>query len=103
MNANLPYVSSFVEESTCFPKIAHTNRSVSSISSDLSVLCLNEEMLHNSDINDSLLSLQTLNTVPGRIVLKPYQMEINLPYMISSLKKSVSAFDCITVQYCLIQ
>jgi len=91
MNANLPYVSSFVEELGCFPKITHANRLAPLSSSDLT-LCLNEETLHNSDIKDSILSLKTLNSVCKRIVLKPYRMEINLPYMISSLKKSVSAF-----------
>jgi len=92
INANLPYISSFVEESACFPKIAHANRSAPLISSALDVLCLNEETLHNNDIKDSILSLQTLNSVPERIVLEPYRTEINLPYMVSSLKKSVKNF-----------
>jgi len=88
----MSYVSSFVEQLGCFPKITHVNRLAPLSSSDV-MLCLNEETLHNSDINDSILSLQTLNSVSQQIVLEPYQMNINLPYMISSLKNSVSAFD----------
>jgi len=85
----LPYVSSFIEELGFFPKITHTNHLASLRSSDL-ILHLKEEVFHENCIKNSILTFQTVNSLPKRPVLEPYQMEINFPYMISSLKTSVS-------------
>lgn len=88
-NANLPYISSFVEELGCFPKITHTNHFSSLRSSD-PILCLKEEVFHENCNKTSILTFKTIDSLPKRLVLEPYQMEINFPYMISSLKTSVS-------------
>lgn len=85
----MSYVSTFVEELSCFPKITHTNR-VAPLSCSNLMLHLNEETLYDDNIQNSMLSLKILNTKPKRLVLKPYENEIHLPYMISSLKKAVS-------------
>lgn len=58
------------------------------------MLRLSEETLHDSAIKNSMLSFQTLMSESERLVLEPYQMEINFPYIISSLKKAVSIFNC---------
>lgn len=88
----MSYVSSFVEELGCFPKITHANWLAPLSSSNL-MLRLNKETLYDNSIKNVMLSFQTLNTIPERIVLEPYQMEINIPYMVSSLKKSVRVFN----------
>jgi len=88
-NANLPYISSFVEELGCFPKITHINHLTSFKSSDL-ILRLKEEVFHENYNKNSILTFQTVHSLPKRLILEPYQMEINFPYMISSLKTSVS-------------
>lgn len=88
-NANLPYISSFVEEFGCFPKITHTNHLTSLRSSD-PILCLKEEVFLDNCNKNSILTFKTVQSLPKRLVLEPYQMEINFPYMISSLKTSVS-------------
>ncbi|XP_060876049.1 enhanced level of genomic instability 1 [Metopolophium dirhodum] len=90
-NANLPYISSFVEEFGCFPKITHTNHPTSLRSSD-PILCLKEEVFHENCNKNSILTFKTVHSLPKRLVLEPYQMEINFPYMISSLKTSVPNF-----------
>lgn len=88
----MTYVSSFVEELGCFPKITHANWLAPLSSSNL-MLRLNKEALYDNNIKNVMLSFQTLNTISERIVLEPYQMEINIPYMVSSLKKSVRVFN----------
>jgi len=85
----LPYISSFVEELGCFPKITHTNHLTSLRSSDL-ILHLKEEVFHENCNANSIIKFQTGHSPLKRLVLEPYQMEINFPYMISSLKTSVS-------------
>uniref|UniRef100_A0A2H8TIW1 ATPase family AAA domain-containing protein 5 n=1 Tax=Melanaphis sacchari TaxID=742174 RepID=A0A2H8TIW1_9HEMI len=95
-NANLSYISSFVEELGCFPKITHTNH-LSSLKSSDSILNLKEEVFHENCIKNSILTFQTVLSLPNRLVLEPYQMEINFPLMISSIKTSVPNFpvsDC---------
>lgn len=88
-NVNLPYISSFVEELGCFPKITHINHLASLKSSDI-ILHLKEEVFHENYNKNSILTFQTVHSLPKRLVLEPYQMEINFPYIISSLKTSVS-------------
>lgn len=90
-NTNLPYISSFVEEEGCFPKITHTNRLASLKSSDF-ILRLEEEVFRENCHKNSILKFQNAHSLPKRPVLEPYQMEINFPYMISSLKMSVPNF-----------
>ncbi|XP_008183276.1 ATPase family AAA domain-containing protein 5 [Acyrthosiphon pisum] len=90
-NANLPYISSFVEEFGCFPKITHANHLTSLRSSD-PILYLKEEVFHDNCNKNSILTFKTVHSLPKRLVLEPYQMEINFPYMISSLKTSVPNF-----------
>ncbi|XP_027838842.2 enhanced level of genomic instability 1 [Aphis gossypii] len=90
-NANLPYISSFVEELGCFPKITHINHLASLKSSDF-ILHLKEEVFHENYNKNSFLTFQTVQSLPKRLVLEPYQMEINFPYMVSSLKTSVPNF-----------
>lgn len=51
---------------------------------------LNEETFHNNDVKSSTLLFQTYNSIPEKLILEPYLMELDLPFMISSLKKSVS-------------
>jgi len=82
------YVSRFVEDLGCFPKITHANQLAPLNMSDLN-LYLKEEILHHKSIKNSMLVFQTTNPVFEQLVLEPYQVEINLPYMISSFRKSV--------------
>jgi len=88
-NANLSYISSFVEELGYFPKITHTNHLESLKSSDR-ILHLKDEIFHENCNKNSILTFQTVHSLPKRLVLEPYQMEINFQYMISSIKTSVS-------------
>ncbi|XP_060852289.1 uncharacterized protein LOC132930431 [Rhopalosiphum padi] len=90
-NANLSYISSFVEELGYFPKITHTNHLESLKSSDR-ILHLKDEIFHENCNKNSILTFQTVHSLPKRLVLEPYQMEINFQYMISSIKTSVPNF-----------
>lgn len=90
-NENLPYTSNFVEKLGFFPKITHANWLAPLGVSNLN-LCLTKEILHDYNIKNLMFSFQTPNSVSKRLVLNPYQMEIHLPSMISSFKKSVSIF-----------
>lgn len=94
INKNLPYVSSFVEKLVFFPKITHANWLAPLGVSNLN-LCLNKEVLHDNNIKNVMFSFQTPNSVSKRLILKPYQMEIHLPSMVSLFKKSVSISNCI--------
>lgn len=89
----MPFVSSFLEEFGRFPKITHTNPFSTLNSSDYK-LHLNKETLYDVvlDTKTSYFSFQNVISVPEKLILEPYQIDINLPYMISSIKKSVSIF-----------
>lgn len=91
INESLPYISSFVEKLGFFPKITHANWLAPLGVSNLN-LCLTKEILHDNNIKNLMFSFQTPNSISKRLVLKPYQMEIHLPSMVSSFKKSVSIF-----------
>ncbi|VVC37805.1 Hypothetical protein CINCED_3A009021 [Cinara cedri] len=56
------------------------------------MLSLNEEMLYNDGIKNSTILFQSSSSKTERLVLEPHHMEINLPYMITCLKKSTPNF-----------
>lgn len=93
-NTNLPYVSSFVEELGCFPKITHTNWLAPLKNADFR-LSLNKETLYVDELKNSLVLFQSSSSKPERLILKSQHVEINFPYMISSIKKSVSVYNYI--------
>lgn len=98
-NLNLPYVSTFVENLGCFPKVTHANWLAPSNLCDLKLPMI-EEKLHEDENNiakNSMLPLQSLNSVSEKLVLEPYEMEIDFRFMISSLKKSVSVFNYVEI------
>lgn len=95
-NTNLPYISSFIEEQGCFPKITHTN-CLSPLKKSNFVFSLNEETLNIDEIKNSMILFQSSSSKSVRLKLEPHHMEINLPYMISSLKKSVSIHNYIII------
>lgn len=51
---------------------------------------LNEETFHSNDVKTSTLLLQFFNSEPKKLILEPYLMKLDVPFRISSLKKSVS-------------
>jgi len=87
-----------VEELAYFPKITHVNQLEQIRFSD-PVLHLKDETFHNSDIKNSMFFVQTSNVMHKPLVLEPYQMEINIPYMIASLKKTVNHFTVSLFMY----
>lgn len=88
----LPYVSLFVEELGYFPKFTHCNRLAPLSFSNLKLHLNNDETLNYNNFKNTIFSFYTSDSFSKRLVLEPQQIEINHPYIISSMKKSVSTF-----------